>query len=448
MTLDSHDAEVVPRVLVVDDERHLLQTMGLALRARGYAVETTGDPREGLSMAVAGRFHLAFVDLRMQPIDGMEVLRGIRRQAPDTTVIMVTAHGTVESAVEAMKEGAYFYLQKPFELKELELLAQKALEHHQLASEVRSLRAQLAGRPGPGSIVTQDPGMLEILGLAEQVADSTLAVVIEGESGTGKEGVAQLIHERSGRGTGPFVRVNCAVLPEALLESELFGHARGAFTGAIKDRKGRFEVADGGTIFLDEVAEIPVSIQVKLLRVLQQKEFERLGESVTRKVDVRIVAATNRDLQSAIADKTFREDLFYRLAGVRLKLPPLRDRPGDIALLVQHFIELHSSGVPVEITPDALRALRVYHWPGNVRELQNVVERGLLLARGRRLDRTHLPPEIRDAPEDGFRSLSLDEVEKRHIGHVLQRARDYEEAARILGIDPATLWRKRKKYGF
>lgn len=448
MTVDSHDAEAVPRVLVVDDERHLLQTMGLALRARGYAVETTGDPREGLSMATAGRFHLAFVDLRMQPIDGMEVLRGIRRQAPETTVIMVTAHGTVESAVEAMKEGAYFYLQKPFELKELELLAQKALEHHQLASEVRSLRAQLAGRTGPGSIVTRDPGMLEILGLAEQVAESTLSVVIEGESGTGKEGVAQFIHERSGRGSAPFVRVNCAVLPEALLESELFGHARGAFTGAIKDRKGRFEVADGGTIFLDEVTEIPVSIQVKLLRVLQFKEFERLGESVTRKVDVRVVAATNRDLQSAIAEKTFREDLFYRLAGVRLTLPPLRDRPGDIPLLVQHFIAMHSPGEPVEITPDAMRALRVYHWPGNVRELQNVVERGLLLARGRRIDRVHLPPEIRDAPEDDFRSLSLDEVEKRHIRHVLQRAGDYEEAARILGIDPATLWRKRKKYGF
>ena len=441
------DSEVA-RVLVVDDEQHLLKTMSLALQALGYHVHALINPQEALDAAEPGRFQLAFVDLKMRPIDGMEVLRTLRQRSPDTTVILVTAHGTVQSAVEAMKEGAYYYLQKPFELKELQLLAEKALEHHQLAREVQSLRAQLSGHGTYGSIVTQDSVMRELLDLAAHVADSTISVVIEGESGTGKEGVAQLIHERSPRREKPFVRVNCAALPESLLESELFGHARGSFTGAVKDRQGRFELANSGTIFLDEIGEMPIALQVKLLRVLQHKEYERLGESTTRRADVRVVAATNRDLDSAIQEKTFREDLFYRLAGVRLRLPPLRERPSDIPLLVQHFAGVFARGESVEIGPEAMRALRVYRWPGNVRELQNVVERFVLLARGSRIDLIHLPPEVRAAQEQPFQELSLEEVEKRHIRHILQRAEDYEDAARILGIDPATLWRKRKRYGF
>ena len=443
--LTSRD-EQAAQVLVVDDEQHLLKTMTMALRALGYDVYAEQRPDEALKAAEPGRFHLAFVDLKMQPIDGLEVLRGLRRRSPDTIVILVTAHGTVESAVQAMKQGAYYYLQKPFELKELQLLAENALEHYRLSREVRSLRAQLSAQSSHGPIITQDSAMQDILDLAAHVADSTISLVIEGESGTGKEGVAQFIHDRSPRASKPFVRVNCAALPESLLESELFGHAKGSFTGAVKDRQGRFELADGGTIFLDEIGEMPVTLQVKLLRVLQQKEFERLGESTTRRADVRVVAATNRDLDAAIADRSFREDLFYRLAGVRLRLPPLRDRPGDIPILVQHFVEMFSVQEPVDIAPDAMRALRVYRWPGNVRELQNVIERAVLLARGRRIELSHLPPELQGSSGQPQQDLSLEEMEKRHIRHVLQRADDYEQAAQILGIDPATLWRKRKRY--
>jgi NtrC-family two-component system response regulator AlgB len=423
--------------------------IGICFKSAGYNVQEFSKPQEAVMALQENAFDLAFVDLKMQPIDGMEVLAEVKRQVPETTVVMMTAHGSIDTAIEAVKQGAYYYLQKPFDCKELQLFAQTALEHHRLTSEVRSLRAQLQGRPAFGPIVTRDTHMVEVLDLARNVADSQITVLIEGESGTGKELVAQLIHDNSPRKNKPYVKVNCAALPENLLESELFGHVKGAFTGAMKDRQGRFEMADGGTIFLDEIGEIPTTLQVKLLRVLQNKEFERVGESKPRKVDVRVVAATNKNLDEALKEGTFREDLFYRLNGVRLRLPPLRERPEDIPLLAQHFIRKFSKGdgQDVEVTPEALRALRTYRWSGNIRELENVVERAVLLARGGKIQVSHLPEEVRAALEQPTVEMSLEEVEKRHIMRVLQFSKDYDEAARILGIDPTTLWRKRKRYG-
>ena len=435
------------RVLVVDDEPNILKTLTIGLEAVDFRVDGFGNPCDALDQLEDGKYDIAFIDLKMEPIDGMQVLKEIRKRSPGTTSVIITAHGSVDSAVEAIKNGAFDFLQKPFDLKEVQIFAGKVLEHHRLQEEVISLRRLLA-RPGAGtSIITRNPAMRERLELAEQVADSLLSVLIEGESGTGKELVAQLIHERSSRRDKPFVKVNCGALPENLLESELFGHVRGAFTGAHKDRKGRFELADGGTVFLDEVGEIPQSSQVKLLRFLEHREFERVGESVTRKVDVRVLAATNRNLAASIREGSFREDLYYRLNAVRISLPPLRERPEDILLLIHHFLGKYSGGREIGVSPETVRCLTSYSWPGNVRELENVVERSALLARDGMIEISHLPPELNAPSGHGAGLLSLAETERAHIAKVLRLTGDFEEAARILEIDPATLWRKRKKYG-
>jgi NtrC-family two-component system response regulator AlgB len=289
--------------------------------------------------------------------------------------------------------------------------------------------------------------MRQQLDLANQVADSMLTVLIEGESGTGKELVAQYIHSCSNRRDKPFVKVNCAALAENLLESELFGHVKGAFTGALKDREGRFELADGGTIFLDEVGEIPLGSQVKLLRFIQNREFERVGESATRKVDVRVIAATNRRLSDSLREGTFREDLYYRINAVRVTLPPLRERPEDLLLLFQHFLKKFSPRVPIEISPDALKILTAYSWPGNVREVENTIERAVLLSRRGIIEPHHLPPEMQNPESIKAGLMSLEVIERQHIARVLRVVKDLDEAARVLEIDPATLWRKRKKYG-
>ena len=444
-----------PTILLVDDEPHVRATTRAALRLFGYAVEAFQRGDDALAAVEPGHFDAALVDLRMEPLDGMAVLAGIKERAPGLPVVIVTAHGTVEAAVEAVQAGAFHFLQKPFEVDELRVMVERAVEHGRMRSQLAALRAELDRQPGAGPIVTRDPGLLDSLALAADVAESTLPVLVTGESGTGKELVARFVHDRSGR-TGPLVAVNCAALPAELVESELFGHVKGAFTGAAADRAGRFERADGGTLFLDEVGDVPAAVQVKLLRVLQSGEYERVGEARPRRADVRVVAATNRSLDAAMAEGTFREDLYYRIAGVRVRLPPLRERPGDVALLAEHLAERYAqaSGTPApNWTDDALAALAAYRWPGNVRELQNAVERAVVLARGGPVEPRHLPEEVREATADPASGaddgalVTLDEVERRHVVRVLARSKDYEEAARTLGIDKATLWRKRKRYG-
>lgn len=437
----------LPRVLVVDDERNVLNTIGICLESIGIQATLTSKPQEVLGILQQHSFDLAFVDLKMVPMDGMEVLAEIKRSSPDTTVIIMTAHGSVDSAVEAIKRGAYDYLQKPFDFEELKLFVQKVWEHHRLKREVLELREELEVVRGKHELVTRNRAMLEQLELGARVAESTISVLIEGESGTGKELFAEFIHRKSPRCDKPLVKVNCAAIPEQLLESELFGSVRGAFTGAVKDREGRFEAADGGTIFLDEIAELSPSIQAKLLRVLQSKEFERVGENTTRKVDVRFIAATNENLDEALKEGTIREDLFYRLNAVRIKLPPLRERPEDISLMIQHFLSKYAKGTPPEVSPAAEQALRSYRWSGNVRELEHVIERAVLLTSNGIVDLHDLPEEIRLPTERPLNTLSLEELEKTHLKRVLQHAKDFDEAARILGIDRKTLLNKRKKYG-
>jgi len=434
------------KVLVVDDEPNILKTMGVCFDTIGFQTRLCSKPQEALELLLQEKFDLAFVDLKMSPIDGMEMLAEIKQRSPETTVTIITAHGSVDSAVEAVKKGAYHYLQKPFDFKELQLFAMKAWEYHQLTREVRELRKQIAETKVAEDFITRNRQLMAILDLATQVAEGNISVLIEGESGTGKELVARYIHQKSPRAANQFIKVNCAALPENLLESELFGHVKGAFTGALKDREGRFELADGGTIFLDEVAELSPVVQVKLLGVLQNAEFERVGENQTRRVDVRVIAATNKNIDEALKEGSFREDLFYRLNGVRLKLLPLRERPEDIPLLVQHFLTKFGNENPPQVSPDALKALRAYRWSGNVRELENVMQRTVLLTRNNMIEISHLPEEVRLAGDQSHPILSLEEAEKLHIKRVLQHTKDYQEAAEMLGIDPATLWRKRKKY--
>ncbi len=432
-------------ILLVDDEQNILKTVGIALEASGYRVTSFLNPLQALDRLRNDRFDIGLFDLKMQPMDGIQLLREALSLAPEMTVVLMTAHGSVDSAVEAMKLGAYDYLQKPFEFSELRHFVDKVYDHHRLKMEVRQLKLELSRHEGYGALVTRSERMKSIIDLAMQVADSNISILVEGESGTGKELLAHLIHDHSPRREQPFVTVNCIALAETLLESELFGHVKGAFTGAVKDREGRFAAANGGTVFLDEIGEIPSPTQVKLLRFLQHKEFERVGESTTSKVDVRVIAATNRNLQEAVGSGLFREDLYYRLNAVKVKLPPLRERQEDIPLLAQHFLE--KLGRTKDIAPQVLAALRAYPWKGNVRELENVMERAVILAHGETIQIFHLPEEFQTLLKPEQRPMSLEEVEQAHIIRILRVAKDLESAASILGIDPATLWRKRKKYG-
>jgi len=432
-------------VLLVDDEQNIMRTVKICLESAGFSVTAFTDSIKAADALREQRFDIGFYDLKMSPIDGLELLKETKKISPETTVILMTAHGSVETAVEAMKKGAFDYLQKPFEFDDLKRFAEKVFEHHSLKSEVTMLREELRRHRGTGEIVTRSEIVRSVLEMAAKIAPSAISVLLEGESGTGKELLARHIHQLSDRAQSSFVQVNCAALAENLLESELFGHVKGAFTGAVKDREGRFDYANGGTIFLDEITEVSPAVQAKLLRVLQSKEFERVGESATRKVDVRVITATNKNLEQLVEEEKFREDLFYRLNAVRLKLPPLRERVEDIPLLVQHFLEKQGRG-HIELGTDALSAITKYPWKGNVRELENIIERAVLLAKGETIQMIHLPEEFETFLKTGHQAQSLEEIERQHIVKVLRFAKDLDEAASILAIDPTTLWRKRKKY--
>ncbi len=438
-------------ILVVDDEKVALRNLQHILKKAGYATKGTQSGRKALKLVEEYDFDLVLTDLKMPHVDGMALLRHVKRIKPDTEVIMITGYATVDSAIESMKAGAYHYIAKPFKIEEVRKTVEQAMEKRRLVLENRNLKAQLDQISGL-KIIAEDPSMKRVLEVARQVAVSDCSVLITGESGTGKEVLARYIHEMSPRSKGPMVAVNCGVFSEELLANELFGHEKGAFTGADSLKKGLIEEANGGTLFLDEITEISLSMQVKLLRVLQEKEVMRLGSTKPVKVDVRFLFATNRDIEQLVEEGKFRQDLYFRINVVKIKLPPLSERRRDIPLLVHYFIDKYSklSGKDVRfITPEAMDMLKRYDYPGNVRELENIIERAVVLTRNDTIDVENLP----DIQVSTFRPRqgelpSLEEQEKNYIKWVLEQTGwNKTKAADILNIDRVSLWRKIKRYG-
>ncbi len=430
------------RVLIVEDEDRLRRVLELQLRSAGFDADLAGSAEEALKLT--DRANLILTDLRLPGMDGLELLSLIRRQNTQTPVIVMTAFGTIETAVAAMKAGAADFLLKPFSLDHLMTVVRKALAFRALEDENRQLREELGRRYQFENIIGRSPPMQEIFATVMRVAPTRATVLLAGESGVGKDLIARAIHYHSPRRDRPFVKINCTALPENLMESELFGYDKGAFTGAVSSKPGKFEHADTGTAFLDEIGDVPPTIQVKLLRVLQEREFERLGSNKTRHIDVRIVAATNQDLRAALEQGTFREDLYYRLNVVPINIPPLRERREDIPFLAEHFVEklARASGSRADsITDAAIEKLMSYHWPGNVRELENVIERSLVLCSGGRLDaadiRLEAAPRARQPAAEAFlpEGMTLDEYEQALIREALHRAEgNKSQAARLLGL--------------
>jgi DNA-binding NtrC family response regulator len=450
-----------PVILVVDDDLDQASMIKKILSREGYTVVAVTSGRAALEFASQNPVDLVITDLRMPEMDGLELFKAIKGIRPESLTIIVTAYATVESAVEAMKEGVYDYLTKPLKMEEMKLVVGRALEAKMLRDENIYLKKELSQRFSFGQIIGKSKKMQEIYEIIEHVAQTDATVMIYGESGTGKELVARAIHYSGKRKEKPFIAVSCSAFPETLLESELFGYERGAFTGAYARKPGRFELADGGTLFLDEVGEIKPEIQVKLLRVLQDKAFERLGGKETIKVDVRIIAATNKDLEKEVAMGRFREDLYYRLNVIPIYLPPLRERKEDIPLLAEHFLRIYSekNGKSIKrISPEAMEALMNYSWPGNVRELENVIERMVVLGTGDEITASQLPERIRnpnianistnlgmlEIPDEG---ISLEDVEKMLIAKALAKANgNKSKAAKLLGITRRTLQYRLRKH--
>lgn len=448
------------RILIAEDEKPQRELLAGFLKKEGFFVETASDGREAVEKIREDLFDIAFLDYRMPEMDGLRTLQEIRRRLPDLPVVMMTAYGTVEAAVASMKEGALDYLSKPIDLEELLLIIRKVLERSTLIRENRELRAKLQERYTFQNIIYGSPKMEEVMGLVARVAPSQATVLIRGESGTGKELVANAIHYASGRSDKTFLKVSCSAIPETLLESELFGHEKGAFTGAIQKRIGRFEEADGGTLFLDEIGELAPSTQVKLLRILQEKEFQRLGSNLNLKTDVRVIAATHRPLEEAMKKGEFREDLYYRLNVISIHLPPLRERREDIPLLADHFLKKYSKLNQKRIqdlSKEARILLSRYDFPGNVRELENLIERAVVLCRGEVITSQDLPFHLHEgaSERDPGRPLkpkslpdSLEEVEKDLIVRALQQHDGIQtRAAESLGIGERVLRYKIRKYG-
>lgn len=445
------------RVLIVDDEKNMRWVLSQALSGEGFEVAEAADGKEALAAVAEIEPDVMVLDHRMPGKDGMEVLRTLRSKDARFPIIMLTAHGNVATAVDAMKAGATEYLTKPFDLEELKLAINKALTYSEMAAEVERLRGELDREYDVQGIVASDPSMTSILETVHKVAPTSATVMIYGESGTGKELIARALHTLSSRATKPFVSVSAGALPETLLESELFGYEKGAFTGAMTPKPGRFEMANGGTLFLDEIGDISPATQVKLLRVLQERRFERLGGTRSIEVDVRVIAATNQDLQQLIADGAFREDLFYRLNVVPITLPPLRQRPGDIPVLAAHFMEKFHADAK-RLAPEAMEALVRYQWPGNIRELENTVERIVILSHGDEIMPSDLPAEVRAGvtsygrsdtgftlPEEG---VVLEEVELDLVRQALERAgSNIPKAAKLLGLTAKTLEARMQRFG-
>jgi two-component system, NtrC family, response regulator AtoC len=430
------------RILVVDDEEKLRRVIELQLMTAGFDVDKAGSAEQGLKLAE--RADLVLTDLKLPGMDGLELLAAIRRQNMQSPVIVMTAFGTIEVAVEAMKAGAVDFLMKPFSLDHLMAVVQKALEVRALRDENRQLREELGKRYQFDNIIGRSPLMQEVFATIERVAPTRATVLLAGESGVGKDLIARAIHFHSPRRDRPFVKINCTALPENLMESELFGYEKGAFTGANTTKPGKFEQADTGTVFLDEIGDVPASIQVKLLRILQEREFERLGSNKTRHIDVRVIAATNQDLRAALEQGTFREDLYYRLNVVPINIAPLRERMQDIPFLAEHFLQKYAAeaGNRIQsITPAAMSKLADYHWPGNVRELENVIERSLVMCTSDRLDVSDIKLDHAPRPRSTANDFSLppgmtlDQYEQEIIREALKRADgNKSQAARALGL--------------
>jgi len=449
-------------ILVVDDDAVARELLAEALKKEGYNVEAFGSGEEAIARGREGSVDLVLTDIRMGAVDGLTVLREFKRTSPDTAVVVLTAFGSLEGAIEAIKQGAYDYLAKPFKKEEIKLIVERSLDHCRLVRENARFREELKGKEDWSPLVGSSPAMLEVYKLVARVSEGRSTVLLQGESGTGKELIARAIHANGPRRENTFVPVNCGALPDALLESEMFGHEKGAFTGAVVTKTGLFESASEGTLFLDEIGELGQALQVKLLRVMQEQEVRRVGGTVSIKVDVRIIAATNRDLEQLVKEGKFRDDLFYRLNVVRITLPSLKERREDIPMLAHHFLQKWGVGATRAVRgfhPDTLTLLQHYRWPGNVRELENAIERAVSLSRGPLLTPDDLPAAIRQAGTEpiqraepaespGEAYLTLEEVEKRHLIRVLKEMKGNKvKAAKVLGIDRRTLYRMADRFG-
>jgi len=444
------------RILIVDDEKIALKNLEHVMKKEGYNVVATQSGQNALKLLEEQSFEVVLTDLRMEKVDGMQILKRCHELYPDTEVIMITGFATLKTAVETMKQGAFYYISKPFKLDEVRKVVKEAIEKVRLKNENRQLREQIENYQGKVKIVTQDTKLEKLLDTARQIAPTDCNVLLSGESGTGKELFARYIHFSSNRAEGPFFAINCGAFTEELLSNELFGHEKGAFTGAATMKKGLIEMASGGTLFLDEVTEMPPSMQVKLLRVIQEKEVLRLGATEPVKIDVRFIAATNRDIQTAIKAGDFRQDLYFRLNVVLLHMPPLSERKEDIPLLSYFFLKKYSALMKknvTEISADVIALLMNYDFPGNVRELENIIERGVALSTGSSIEVVHLPEDLRELSIKTFRRRegkipSLEDQEMSYINWVLAEVGGNKTlAAQILGIDRVSLWRKLKKYG-
>ena len=441
-----------PNVLIIDDEKNIRHTLRVCIESMGGKVGEASGPDAAVEFMGRSSFDVAFLDLKLGAHSGLDLIPRLLAENPNLAIVVITAYATIETAVEAMRRGAWDYLPKPFSPAQIRHTLERVVKQRSLANRAANLEGQLSAETPDVLLASAAPSVRAVLDIVARAAPSDASVLFRGENGTGKGVLARAMHKQSKRGERPFVVVNCPTLSDELLASELFGHAKGSFTGAVRDQLGRVEAAEGGTVFLDEIGEMPGNLQAKLLRFLQDKQFERIGENRTRQADVRVVAATNRDLDADVRDGKFREDLFYRLNVVEVKVPALRDRREDILTLARHFLVFFARAtgraVP-DLSPTAERALEDYSWPGNVRELRNTIERAMILWPSSRLEPRAFPERIAGAKERGpfvGADCTVEAVERAHILSVMARASSLDAAAAILGIDSSTLWRKRKKY--